>query len=226
MDAVRVEGLDELGRSPGARNATSVERSSSGGLTTSTRSASRARQRSATRLRARTPRPDGFERGEQSRERRRRPPARGRSGRRPASGRRSRRARTRPVRGSSEPTTSRALRVGDDERAGRIRPAEPLLARDREVVEAGRVDGDRAHRLRAVDEHGNARLVPQLAHGQHAPGRPDHLGQREQPRSRRDGGANRVGLGRDDDDPRARDGRARRAGRSARPSSSRSRPPG
>ena len=52
-----------------------------------------------------------------------------------------------------------SLGVGDDESAGRVRPAEPLLAGDREVVEPRRGDGNRADRLGAVDEHGNARLV-------------------------------------------------------------------
>ena len=46
---------------------------------------------------------------------------------------------------------------------------------------------------------------PQLAHGQDPARRPDHLREREQARPRRDGGADRIGLGRDDDDPRARD---------------------
>ena len=52
------------------------------------------------------------------------------------------------------------VRVGDDERAGHVRPAEPLLARDRVVVDRIRLDGDRARRLRAVDEDRQARSRP------------------------------------------------------------------
>ena len=52
-------------------------------------------------------------------------------------------------------------------------------------------------------------LLPELAHGQDPSGRPDHLREREQPRPGRDGGADRIRLGRDDDDPRA--GRRERA---------------
>ena len=108
------------------------------------------------------------------------------------------------------------LGIGDDECARRVRAAEPLLARDREVVEPGGVDGDRADRLGPVDEHRHAGLCAQLAHGQHATGRPQHLRQRQQPRPRRHRGPDRVRVGLDDDDARRRRRRAHRAGRNAR----------
>ena len=87
------------------------------------------------------------------------------------------------------------VRIATTSAPGRVRPAEPLLAGDREVVESGRADRDRAHRLGTVDEHGDAGLLAELAHGQDAPRRPDHLGQREQPRPGRDGGGIASGSG-------------------------------
>ena len=70
-----------------------------------------------------------------------------------------RRARTTPARSSS--AARRAARSGsrDVERAGRVRAAEPLLARDGVEVEPADVDRDRADRLRAVDEHRQAGLL-------------------------------------------------------------------
>ena len=188
--------------SPGARKATSVERSS--GVTTSTRAASSSRQRSATAaawskrpgrpLSSAASRPASDDAGHQFGSKRAAP---GRGSKRPV----------RLVAGLGEVARRRdpqPLGVGDDERAGRIRAAEPLLARDREEVEAGRIDRDRPDRLRAVDEHGNPGLLAQLAHGQHPPRRPEHLRQRQQARPRRHRGQDRVGLGLDDDHPGAR----------------------
>ena len=95
------------------------------------------------------------------------------------------------------------LGVGHDESPRRVRPAEPLLARDREVVEPGGRDGNRPDGLRAVDQHGNARLRAKVEHGQDPAGRPDHLREREQPRPRRHRSADRLRVGRHDDDSRA-----------------------
>ena len=61
------------------------------------------------------------------------------------------------------------LGIGDDERAGRVRAAQPLLAGDRVEVEAARVDGDRARGLGAVDEDRDPASLAQLVHGQDAP---------------------------------------------------------
>ena len=66
----------------------------------------------------------------------------------------------------ARPGDAQPLGVGDDERAGRVRPAQPLLAGDRQEVEAVRVDRDRAHRLGAVDEDRDARALAQLVHRQ------------------------------------------------------------
>ena len=62
----------------------------------------------------------------------------------------------------ARPGDAQPLRVGHDERTGRIRPAQPLLAGDRQEVEAVRVDRDRPHRLGAVDEDRDARALAQL----------------------------------------------------------------
>ena len=109
-------------------------------------------------------------------------PSRGERRSRPAArrGRRSRASRDRsalrPAAGSKLPGRligrlgevaragdPQALRVGDDERAGRVGAAEPLLAGDREEVEASGVDGNRADGLGAVDEHRHAGLLAELA---------------------------------------------------------------
>jgi hypothetical protein len=58
---------------------------------------------------------------------------------------------------------AKALRVGDDQRAGRVRAAQPLLTRDREEVEPFDVVRDRTDRLGAVRENGDATQRAQLA---------------------------------------------------------------
>ena len=70
--------------------------------------------------------------------------------------RRSRRSDTRSSRGAQR------LGLAHVERAGRVRPAEPLLRADRVEVGGGRVDGERTDGLRAVDEH-RARRSPRAA---------------------------------------------------------------
>ncbi len=71
-------------------------------------------------------------------------------------------------------------------------------------VESRRVDRHRADRLRAVDEDREAGRRAELVHGKHLPRRPEDVGEREQPRARRDGGDDPLGIGLDDDDLRAR----------------------
>ena len=176
------------------------------GLTTSTRAASSARQRSATaaawsnahagRASSAASRP-ASERG--------RPPVR-LEARRAGPGLEAAVHLVAGLREVARRSDPEPLGVGDDQGAGRVRAAQPLLAGDREEVEPGGIDRDRADRLRAVDEHGDPGLLAQLAHGQHAPRRPEHLRQRQQPRPGRDRGADRVGLGIDDDDPGPRRG--------------------
>ena len=65
--------------------------------------------------------------------------------------------------------------VGDDERAGPLRPTQPLLAGDRVEVEPGRVDGHRADRLRAVDEDRDTGRGAELVHGNHRARRPENV---------------------------------------------------
>ena len=59
------------------------------------------------------------------------------------------------------------VRVTHRQRAGQVGTAEPLLCRDGVEVGVRRVDGDRAGRLRAVDEHGDAGRLAQLAPRKH-----------------------------------------------------------
>ena len=98
------------------------------------------------------------------------------------------------------PGDPQALRVGHDEGAGRVGPAEPLLAGDREEVETRGVDRDRTNGLGAVDQHRHARLLAQLAHGKRPAARPEHLRKGEQLRPRRHHRQDRVRvrLGHDD----------------------------
>ena len=98
---------------------------------------------------------------------------------------------------------SQPLRFGDDERAGGVGAAQPLLSGDRVVVEPGRVDVDRPHGLRAVDQHWQAAALLQLMHEQRPAGRPEDVRERDQLRPRRDGREDRVGIGGRDDDPDA-----------------------
>ena len=60
----------------------------------------------------------------------------------------------------ARPRDAERLGLGDDERARPLRPAEPLLPRDRVVVEPARVDGKDADRLRCVDEDRQAPSRP------------------------------------------------------------------
>ncbi len=94
------------------------------------------------------------------------------------------------------------LGVGDDQRAGGVGAAQPLLTRDRQEVEPMSLVGDRADRLGTVGEHGNAAPLAQLAQRQHRPGGPEHAGGCDEPRARADGCGDAVGIGRHDDDLR------------------------
>ncbi len=84
------------------------------------------------------------------------------------------------------------LRVAHVERAGRRRPAEPLLARHGVVVVRLCIDRDRADRLRAVDEerHIQRRLQFRKRYGMSLD--PEDVGHRDEPRSRPDLGEDRV----------------------------------
>ena len=218
--SVRVERLDELGRLARGRGRRRASSAAPGGLTTSTRSESRARQRSATaaacskahagRHSSAASRPASDEA---------RPPARVEAGSTGLRARSCRRARTRPARSSSEPRPAGAR--GRRRRARRSSPARRATSGPETVRKSSPAasTGIAPTDCAPSTSTGIPVSSPQLAHGQHPPGRPEHLGQREQARSRGDRGADRVGLGRDDDDPRAGDARARRAGRNARRSS-------
>ena len=140
VDAGRVEPstTTSAGSSPSGRKLTSVARSA--GVTTSTRAESSSRHRSAAvRTRARSTTRDG------ARAPRASPgacPATTSRGSKRARARlrleARRRGRTRSARSSSATSTREPLGVADDERARRVRAAEPLLARDREEVESVR----------------------------------------------------------------------------------------
>ncbi len=151
------------------------------------------------------PRGSELERGEHRPQRAVRPPARLEA---PAAGLRLVRA-VRVVlalgevarRGQREP-----LRIRDDERAGRVGAAEPLLPRDREEVDAGRRRRHGADGLRAVGEHRHPGLRPELGEREHGTGRPEHLRGRDEPCPRRHRRDDRVRLGRDDHDLGPRDG--------------------
>ena len=106
----------------------------------------------------------------------------------------------------ARPADAQPVRIGDDERARPLRPAEPLLAGDRVEVEPSRVDRDRPDRLRAVDEDRQPRSLPELVDRKHLPRRPEDVGEREEPRARRDRRDDRLRI-RFDDDDRARETR-------------------
>ena len=74
------------------------------------------------------------------------------------------------------------LGIANVETAGRLGTAEPLLAGHGVVVELAHVGRYRTDRLRTVDEDRQTRFALQLVHRHHLPGRPDHVGQREQSR--------------------------------------------
>ncbi len=102
--------------------------------------------------------------------------------------------------------TRHPQRVGlrDDERARALGPAQPLLTRDRVEVDAVRVHRHRAHRLRAVDEHGDPGRRAQLLDGQHRARRPQDVRDGEQARARGDRRRDVLGIRLGDDDRRAR----------------------
>ncbi len=75
----------------------------------------------------------------------------------------------------ARPRDPQAVRFGDDERPGRFWAAEPLLPRDREEVDAVRVDWNRADGLGGVDEDGHARAFPEGVDRQDLPGRPEDV---------------------------------------------------
>ena len=85
------------------------------------------------------------------------------------------------------------LRIGDVQRAGRVRAAQPLLARDGVEVVRPAVDRYRADRLRAVDEKRHVERGAQLRQpagrdpyaSSRARGRPGACAGRPPPRSRR-----------------------------------------
>ena len=54
----------------------------------------------------------------------------------------------------ARPRDPQPFGIGDDQGSGRLRPTEPFLTRDRQEVEAGGFDWDRAHGLRSVDQDG------------------------------------------------------------------------
>ena len=85
--------------------------------------------------------------------------------------------------GRSQP---KPLGIGHVQRAGALRPAEPLLPRDRVVVVRCGVHVDRADRLCAVDEDRHSGLGLQLGDRQDVPGRPGDVREREQLRPGRD----------------------------------------
>ena len=81
----------------------------------------------------------------------------------------------------ARPGDAQPLRVGDDERARRVRPAEPLLAGDRQEVEAVRSrPGSRPTDWAPSTSIGHARALAQLVHGEHAAARPEHVRDGEQ----------------------------------------------
>ncbi len=78
------------------------------------------------------------------------------------------------------------LGIAHVEATRRLRAAEPLLRRHGVEVEFARVDLDRAGRLRAVDEHGNAAPFANACEVEPPAGRPQHVRGRDQARARRD----------------------------------------
>ena len=90
------------------------------------------------------------------------------------------------------------LRASDDERTRDVRPAQPLLARDRVVVDRTRLDRDHARRLGAVDEDGKASLGLDVCRIERVPGHPGDVRDRDQPRAVRDRLENPVLGGSDD----------------------------
>ncbi len=90
-------------------------------------------------------------------------------------------------RGDAQP-----LGVADEERARRLRPAEPLLRRHGVEVEVAGSGDDCARRLSPVDEHGQPGLLPHAPQIEAASGRPEDVRRRDQARARRDSRENRV----------------------------------
>ena len=87
---------------------------------------------------------------------------------------------------------------GDDERAGHVRPAEPLLTGDRVVVERAYLDRDHPRRLCAVDEDRQPGLGLDSSRIERVARHPGDVRDRDQPRPVRDRLENPV-LGRSDD---------------------------
>ena len=91
--------------------------------------------------------------------------------------------------------TCHVERVGicDDERAGSLRPAQPLLPGDGVVIEPRDVDCHRTDGLSAVDENRQSRLLSQFSDRQHLARGPEHVRYRDQSRPGRDRRDDRVG---------------------------------
>jgi hypothetical protein len=96
---------------------------------------------------------------------------------------------------------SERLRLGDDHGARALGPAQPLLAGDGVVVEAGRVDRHGTDGLSTVDEDRQRGSRSQLVNREHGTRRPEDVREGDQARSLRDGREDAIGLGVDDDDP-------------------------